>query len=158
MGRSKTERSHTLKPADRQKLEHLRQVTGKRITLKEWESIEQMHIQDAMAMVLIDTFEVKVLVREDRYLKHGRRVLVFMRNQATGGWYLDSDSTAWHDDGFVPYVYEKSGRRQTADELQEQREWEKLCYRPGTGRTPLDSYDRVNDPLIRSTEKMERYY
>jgi len=105
--------------------------------------------------VAIETYEVKVLVREDRYLRKGTRVVIYKR--AGSRWFQETDSVSWDDD-FQPYVYEKVGRRKTADELVAQREWETMCYRPGNSRTPLDSYDRVLDPFVRSTDKMERHY
>jgi hypothetical protein len=140
-------------PQNRAKVEALRQITGYRLGLKEWETITGMLVdpETKNAMVSIETYEVKVLVREDRYTRKGMRVLSFVNGK------LADDTTTW-DDEFVPYVFEKMGRRKTADEMIEQREWEKMCHRPGNSRFPLDSYERVCDSLFSSTKKMERHF
>lgn len=141
-----------MKPEDRAKVEQLRQATnGFRLGLKEWETIKKVVSQGSTILVSIDTYDVKVLVREDRYLRHGTRLLVFENGR------LDDEITQW-DDSFEPYVFEKVGRRDTAEELTARRDWEKMCHRPGNSRTPLDSYERVCDPLIKSTDKMERHF
>lgn len=140
---------------NRKKWEQIYAVTNLRLHLKEWENITAMCFRDDEGMVMIETYQVKVLVREDRYEAKGTRVLQ-LKNTGTR-WYITTDTTIWDED-FTPYVFEKIGRRRTADELHEQREWEKMCYRPGNARTPLDSYDRVCDTLIPSTKRMEGHF
>lgn len=145
-------------PADFRALEDLHARTRlPRIRLKDWERIHAYEVTDTCIRLVIETYDVKVLTREDRYNAKGLRMMFFKPNPSSTRWHVDTDVTIWDDD-FVPYVYEKFGRRKTADEFQEQREWEKLCHRPGTKVTPLDSYDRVSDPLIRSTPRMERHF
>jgi hypothetical protein len=144
-------------PRDTATLEDLHQRTGHtRVRLRDWESIKAYQVDDDVIRLVIDTYDVQVMVREDRYKAHGTRLL-FYKKLPTGRWVVDTDSIIWDED-FVPYVYEKFGRRRTAEEFTEQREWEKMCYRPGSKSTPLDSYDRVTDPFIRSTDKMERHF
>lgn len=133
----------------------IRGKTGIRLPIKEWESIDAFLIDETNGMVMLTTYEVKDLVRETRYLRKGVRVIQLHR--AEGRWKIVDDNTVW-DDEFEPWTYVKFGRIKTDAEIEEQREWEKLCYRPGTKKTQLDSYERVCDPLIRSTDKMERYY
>lgn len=143
-------------PQDRARVERLRQITGKRVGLKEWESIQAYHEMDGVIMLAIETFDVKVLVREDRFLRKGKRMMVF--NEGPHGWYLDADMTAWDiDPTWEPYVFEKGARRRdTAEESTARREWEKMCYRPGNSTNPLDSYDRVLEGY--TTDKMERHF
>lgn len=129
--------------------------TGISLHLHEWDVIKHVEFKDDTVVVVLQTYQVKVLVREDRYEKRGVRMLAYKKSPNSSRWYVDFDETAWDDD-FEPFVYEKIGRRKTAQELIEQREFEKLCHRPGTKRTPLDNFQRVwNDP---STPKMERYW
>jgi hypothetical protein len=142
-----------MKPKDASVVEQVYLKTRTRLRLKDWESIRMVAFKDDAVQMMIDTYEVKVMVREDRYERKGVRLLLIMSGPS--GWYIHSDDTIWDDD-FEPFVYEKIGRRLTAEEFQERREWEKMCYRPGTPKTPLDSYDRVwND---KSTPKMEKYW
>lgn len=141
-------------------LDRLRRTTRVRVPMKEWETFIKVLESDECIMAMIETYEVKVLVREDRYTKKGIRILTFLPRKGTnavGSWYLEDDRVTWDDD-FIPFTFEKVGRRKTADETIEQREWEKMCHRPGNSRNPLDSYERVLDPFIRSTDRMERYY
>lgn len=146
-----------MQPLDRARLERLRQLTGIRLGLKRWETITNFHeVSDTTVMVTVETYVVKELVREDRYERKGTRFIVFTKG--SGNWYIDNDITAW-DESFTPIVWDNTGRRKTAQELADQREWEMLCHRPGTARTPLDSYERVLDGCYSDSEKkMEGYY
>lgn len=128
-------------------------LTGQRIHLKEWERIAQFQVTDKTITVAIETYEVNVLVREDRYQRKGVRILMWKITES--GVVLDYDGTSWLDD-FEPFVYEKIGRRKTADEFTAQREFEKMCHRPGTPSHPLDSYSRVLEGF--SNPRMERHF
>lgn len=141
--------------AEQKKVDELYGQTGYRLFLEEWETIANTIVSDDLVMIAVNTYEVQVLVREDRYKRKGTRVLI-LKNSGTR-WYLDDEKHVW-DDTFEPFVFEKIGRRKTAEEFEAQREWEKMCYRPGNAATPLDSYERVLDPFIRSTDRMERHY
>lgn len=144
------------KPADHRILTEVYHTTRTRIRLRDYESIVSYRKSETAMALVIETYDVQELVREDRYKAKGQRVLFWFVNPS-GQYYLQDDTTLWDDD-FEPYVYEKIGRRKTAEETHEQREWEKLCYRPGTKQTPLDSYDRVCDPFYRSTDRMEGHF
>lgn len=140
-------------PQEHAKMKRLHLSTGVRINLRPWESVISYKETDSTIQVTIRTYRVKVLVREDRYEMCGIRGLMFA--SVGGHWKLLMDEIVWDDD-FVPYVYEKIGRRKTADELTEQREFEKLCYRPGQG---IDSYGRVLQGQYSPNEKrMEGHY
>lgn len=143
-------------PADYRVLTEVYHKTGKRVRLRDYESIANYQVNDKGIALVIETYEVKIMAREDRYLAKGMRVMFWLTN-SSGSLYLATDSITWDED-FEPFVYEKFGRRKTADEFHEQREWEKLCYRPGTTRSPLDSYERVCDPFTKSTTRMERHF
>lgn len=143
--------------ADARIREDIHNRTGlRRMRLNHWDHITHYKPDDDVIQLIIETYDVQVLVREDRYNKKGLRMVMFKR-LPTGKWVVELDHTSWDED-FEPFVFEKIGRRPTADELIEQREWEKLCYRPGNKKTPLDSYDRVQDPFFRSTDRMERHF
>jgi hypothetical protein len=144
-----------VKPADYRVVTEVKHITGTRIHLRDYESVLVYNKWDNAIQLSIETFDVQVLVREDRYNARGQRILIWARKNDR--WYLDFDGTVW-DEEFIPYVYEKVGRRKTAEEFTDQREWEQMCYRPGSKQTPLDSYSRVTDPCIRSTDKMERHF
>jgi hypothetical protein len=141
-------------PKEHALMDRLYVETHFRHRLKPWETVRSFQITDKSIAVTIETYEVKILVREDRYERKGIRALMFDRT-ADGGWKLSMDYTAW-DDNFESYVYEKFGRRKTVDEFHAQREWEKLCHRPGTPSNPLDSYSRVLEGY--TTDKMERHF
>lgn len=142
-----------MKPADVKQFRLIQQATQVRITLNQHESFINVVLNDDSAMIGIETFQVKELVREDRFEKKGMKIIFLKRGP--NGWYLDTEKVIW-DDSFVPFVFEKKGRRKTLEEFTEQREWEKMCHRPGSARTPLDSYDRVLSG--ETTPKMERYW
>lgn len=142
-------------------MEQVRQLTGDRLGLRTWsdvgESVTRFIVNDQLIVLEIDTYDVRELVREDRVNRHGTRRIWWVRTTPTASFYREVDDIEW-DESFTPYVFEKIGRRDTVEELIARREWEQMCYRPGNGSTPLDSYERTLDPLIRSTDKMERHY
>lgn len=141
-------------PKDQALMVTLHQATGVRVRLRPWESVLMYRETDTALAVKIETFDVKIMAREDRYNARGIRGLLFTKNPA-GRWKCEFDETVW-DETFVPYIYETRGRRKTADEFTEQREWEKLCHRPGSSKMPLDSYGRVLQGDV--TKKMERHF
>lgn len=129
-------------------------LTGTRVHLKRWEEIVQIRESENSIQLKIETYEVKELRREDRYENHGYRLIFFLKNPS-GRWYVDFDETIWDED-FDPIIWDKRSNPKTAQELEDQREFEQLCYRPGTPQQPLDSYSRVWSD--KSTPKMERYW
>lgn len=144
-----------MKVAEQKKVDELYGKTSYRLFLHEWESIDNIVYSDDLVLIAVSTYEVQVLVREDRYKRKGTRVLV-LKNTGSR-WSLDDEKFIWDTD-FEPFTFEKIGRRKTAEEFEAQREWEKMCYRPGNAATPLDSYERTLDPFIRSTDRMERHF
>ena len=127
----------------------------RRMHLADWETVRSFEVTETCVNLIIDTFDVQVTRREDRYKKKGYRLIQI--KAGPDGWHIAVDHTSWDDD-FEPYVHVKYGTVRTADEEEEQREFEKMCYRPGSRRVQLDSYERVCDPIIRSTDRMERHF
>ena len=150
-----------MRAQDKEVMEQVRQLTGERLGLRTWSDVGETvtkFVHNGQLIVLeIDTYDVRELVREDRVNKHGTRVIWWVQYVPGGKWVRDIDDIRW-DEEFTPYVFEKIGRRDTVEELIARREWEQMCFRPGNGRTPLDSYERCLDPMIKSTDKMERHW
>lgn len=145
-----------VKLIDHERMTQLRNHTGwRRLRLRDYETFTGFEIKDDRVNLIIETYDVKETAREDRFNKHGFRMIVLQ--PVDGRWHVTFDVTSWDDD-FVPFVHARWGRSVSPEEFEEQREWEKLCYRPGTKSTPLDSYDRILDPFCRSTDKMERHF
>lgn len=136
------------------KVQLIRGQTGIHLHIKQWESIDAFLINESDGMIMLTTYQVKDLVRETRYTAKGLRVITLHKS---GRWKITDDHVLW-DEEFEPWTFVKFGRIKTAAELEDEREWEKLCYRPGTKKTQLDSYERVCDPFFRSTDKMERHF
>lgn len=146
-------------PQDRAYIERFRQQTGVRLGLKSYESIlDYREIGTTAIMIQVETFKVKELRRETRYEKRGVRYLIYMKASGTDRWYLDNDLLTW-DESYTPTIFDHTGRRPTPEDEAARREWEMLCHRPGSGRTPLDSYERVLDGCYTESEKkMEGYW
>lgn len=140
---------------DKIKLNKFRALTGVRLHFTDHETITAFSISDDFVMMKLDHFEVKELAREHRFLRKGVRAIIVMR-QGTR-WFVEADVISW-DDSFEPFTFDLFGTVKLPSEVEAQRDFEKQCYRPGKGRFQLDSYERVCDPLIRSTDKMERHY
>ena len=146
-----------MKAIDHQHLAKLRNHTGyRRLRLKDWETFKAFEVHENCVNLIIETFDVQETVREDRFNKHGFRMMT-LKPTATGKWDVVFDATSW-DEEFEPFVHVRWGRGQTPEEYEAQREFEKMCYRPGNKMTPLDSYERVLDPFVRSTDRMERHF
>ena len=144
-------------PTEHQSLEQIYNVTRDRIRLKRWESIRTVMQTDDVIMLSIDTFRVRVLVREDVYEAAGKRLLVWER-KASGKWFRETDHVVW-DDTFVPYTFRNFGNvGWTGDEYYKSRDvFSDDCYRPGTDAQPMDNFDRTA-ALPELTPKMAKHW
>lgn len=145
-------------PSEHQSLERIRVATGRRIRLQRWESIEAVLITDTGIMLMIDTYRVRVLVREDRYEAHGRRVLSWSRPSTDARWHLSIDTTTW-DDTFVPYVFSNfsTGGWRGDEYYSDDRTFADDCHRPGTDAHPMDNFDRTAE-YPDATPRMARHW
>ena len=138
-------------PACRKVVAQIKRDYGFHVTLREHETIVSVTYRSNNVSVLIDTYKTQDCVRETRLIAHGRKLKSYNFDGAT--WIVQA-MTIWDED-FVPVVQKHFNRNLTDAERADQREFEKLCYRPGTPQTPLDNYNRVwNGP---TTPEMERY-
>lgn len=145
----------------------LEKTIGESLRLKPWEAIEKVRFSDDKLVALLSVAEVQETTREVRVKRSGSRMIEWTRVERyfttdTGVkiplpaiWKITADETFWNESA-PEAVHVKWGERKTPEQLAEQREWEKMCHRPGTASTPLDNYDRVLN--FKSTEKMERYW
>lgn len=129
------------------------EATGIHVTLSEYDSVRHVDWEDEIVRLALDVYEVRRTHKRDYIENHGVRLLFI--KLVDSQWTLDTDMTSW-DESFEPYILEHYGRRQSALEVQEQREFEQMCWRPGNARNPLDSYARVWSD--KSTPKMEKYW
>lgn len=144
----------------------LEKTIGESFRLKPWESIEKVNFSDTEITALFNVAEVQETTRQVRIKKAGKRLVQWKlteRHMMVSGvpvpiapyWKRVADETFWIESA-PQEVHVKFGKHLTPAELDEQREWEKMCHRPGTGSTPLDSYQRVLD--YKTAPKMERYW
>lgn len=132
----------------------LEQTIGQSLPLKPWESIEKVVIEADEVKVLMNIADVQETAREVRLKRAGKRLIVWKRTANPLVWRISDDETFWVES--TPVVHVKYGQRRTPEQEADQREYEKMCYRPGTASTPLDNYDRV--VAGHTTDKMDRYW
>lgn len=142
-------------PADRRVVAEIRQAYGLTIRLRPYETIiSHTIVADDHVTVLLETYRVNELVRETRLIGHGQKLVAYRCYNSR--WVIDQSMTMW-DQQFDEVVYHNGPKYMTDDDRKQQREFEKLCYRPGTAQSPLDNYDRViSGPTV--TPAMDRHF
>lgn len=147
----------TYQQSDLQRLKQFAVDTGlSKVQLRPFEVLLNTSASDTTAMVSIQTFRYSELTAEVRFTGMGTRLTTWVKKD--GVWAIEQSlcMTVW-DAYFEPVTLLKFDRQyQSPKQKMAQREWERLCYRPGTGRTPLDNYERVL--AHPTTDLMERYW
>lgn len=134
-------------------------LTGVRINLRKNECVHTAQSTDNQILLSIVHYEVRDLVRETRYVKRLWTVYTIKRADENSRWQI-CDMSEIEDSSFVPYAIRHFGRVETAQEVQERRSFEDLCYRPGTDRHPLESLAVTEERVMDSdaTKKMRRHW
>lgn len=133
-------------------LREFRKATGYTIPIRPFERIIKTVVNDDRVAVMVETYRYTETRYEFRFTNHGKRIIEWDHGRPTS-------VTMWDDEfgiEFTPFVIRKSGHASTDAEIRDQIAFERDCYRPGTSRTPLDSYRRIQ--MAPSTDKMERYW
>lgn len=120
---------------DFQKLAVVYRTTGKRIKLGLMETVSDYLVTDEVALISIARAQVEFKRGTDLVVtRRGYTMFNFVR-QSDGSWLHPEPVTFWHEDR-EPEVYVTFARE--AQEYLEQREYEAMCYRPGTPQSPMD--------------------
>lgn len=124
-------------------------TTGYQIKLGMFEEIEKIVLEPEKITVLIRAVSITETSREWRVQKSGRRLisLTAKAEDHTVWWYSD-ELTIW-DDTSLPTVYTKA---ESCTDQYDRLEWERMCYRPGNAKFPLDNFDSTD------SKKMERHW
>lgn len=131
-----------MKREDLETLAKIRKLTGVQIRLGEHDEIMGYQAKVGAIHVAVTTYLVQETTREIRFKKSGFKIYTISL-VGDGTWWRLTDTTDTHwDDTFQPYVYEKFSRYESQDEITARHEWETMCHRPGTARTPMDNLDR----------------
>jgi hypothetical protein len=139
--------------------------TGIRIALPPHATVLNVNIESWVAAtanklsVTLDVYEVTETVRELRFVRHGKRMMIWTDvsdevhadptaeydvKGVTGRFYKCMSMTLWDDD-FVPFIEHRVGKIETPAEYAARRRWEGEQYRVGTSRNPMDSASRVTE-------------
>lgn len=137
-----------MKREDLELLSAIRQLTGVQIRLGEHDEIKSHQtIEGTTIMVAVTTYDVTETSREIRFKRCGWKIYTLKRVgdsgiRPTGQWRTVEVTDVFWDDQFVPYVFEKFSKYETLQEQADRRDWERMCHRPGSARTPMDNLDR----------------
>lgn len=123
-----------------QLLREVRRVTGVQVKLKMFESIERVTFSEEKVMVLVNICEVTEHHAEYRIKRTGKR-LTEITVPAKGWGRIVDEIEIWDADSSQTH---KRLDPETPLQTRQREEWELLCYRPGTSKTPLDNYDSVD--------------
>lgn len=124
----------------------VRDFVGRVIYVRPFEKVLKVQITDDSVSVLFETFAFTETQTRIKFTKRGKRLWTY--NRATR---QPAEMVMWDDE----YAGEEIAKYGKVVE-EGQREWERDCYRPGTGRNPLDSARRLRQGP--STPRMERHW
>lgn len=139
-------------------LEHLaslRRHTAQVVSLRPFDTVLKVRLDEIAAAILIETFSCKETAREVNFNARNLKLISFTREGETQYW-IKTGELVTPDDAFIPYTFVKYGKSVSPREYNAKRQWERETYRPGTSRNPLDNYQRVLAGP--STPEMERYW
>lgn len=167
-GWSKFERDHTPLPTVSQPLTthqligKIHTLTGYRPRLGMFEEVEQISLNEGSIMILVRTARVTEHFNEYRIRQQGRRLISLTFEAECGcpdqpececaysdGYWNVWEEEVWEKESDLVY---KRGHAPTADDQHDRLEWERMCYRPGNARTPLDNYYATD------SKKMEKHW
>ena len=145
-----------------QMLAQLATITGHKYQLLAYEQVIDFKVTDESVALTVRVHRVTETNRELRFTHTGMKMLAWRLIDNTWqqvlfptGAGMRGSLIMW-DESAAPIVHLKYGEARTPAEVTAKREYERMCYRPGTDTQPLDNYDRV---LAGCTPaKMERYW
>lgn len=123
---------------DFQKIAAVAQATGKRVKLGLMETVVDYLVLEDTALIGIARAQVDFRRGHEMIVTRRGYTMWTFRKQA-GVWAWDEPVTYWLDD-HEPEVYVTYARE--AQDYLSKRDWEEMCYRPGTHVTPLDNAAR----------------
>lgn len=133
--------------------------TGIRIALPPHATVLNVNLDkwangtDTRLSITLDVYEVTESVRELRFVRHGKRMMIWT-DQTTPvfhgepveapikteyGTYFSYMGIDLWDDDFVPFTEHRVGKIETPAEYRARRDWEAMQYRVGTPRSPMDN-------------------
>jgi hypothetical protein len=119
--------------------------TGHQLKLGPFDEITRVSFDDDNGMVRVTMKTARYTEQARRYVVHctGLRMIVFTPRPGKLRWERE-DMEVW-DDG-SDFVAPKGDY--TPGRYEEKEAWAELCARPGTAKTPLDSWSKsANDPV-----------
>jgi len=148
-----------------QQLLPIKQAIGRPVQLRPYESIVRVKVDPEEILLVLQVYDWTETAREVRFHKSGLRMRIWKLKDGKWKEQFERDPdgkittlTVWDDD-FKPYTECKFGYSLSPQEYYDRLERERMTYRPGTFRTPLDSFERtVQCGPSGTTPKMYRYW
>lgn len=125
--------------ADIQYLDALSVQVGHRVRLKPYDELVKVKADADQITVLVRRVSVRELRYQTQFQSAELDLIQFSRS-VSGSWQVLE--TRVPDPDFRPYVCQEFGEVRSTEELAARRADEKLAYRCGRGRFPMDSYQR----------------
>jgi hypothetical protein len=138
---------------DKTKYQMIREIldlTDYKIKLGMFEEIEKVVVTEDRVTVLVAACKVKETFGQYTITHTGKRLISLVQVLEDGyEWWTIDELETWEQ---ADLIYKRGTRVESPQERRERREWEGLCYRPGTSRTPLDNAESAD------TETMRKYW
>lgn len=119
---------------DFQKIALVTRITGKRITLGMMESVSDCVILEKQILLSINRARVDFRRGQELVVTH-RGYTMWTWHLQEGVWKYPEPVTYWFDDA-VPEVHKPYVT--PPEEKLAKKDWEDMCYRPGSAQHPLD--------------------
>lgn len=128
------------------------------IRLRPYERAHTLRVEDDKVTLVLQTFLVRELRTRTQFIKSGNRMVSYWRSTADGHYAGQKvgEMIIWDEEAPEVSAVVNAGQINTPERDTERREFERMTYRPGTSKSPLDNYQRVLAGP--TTEKMERYW
>ena len=129
---------------------------GAYLRVRPFEIIEAIVQRDADNIVVkLITFELDERKTEMVLKAKGTKLVGYKRTES-GSWVQNGKAFTVWDDTFSPISVKHYGPGKTEAEYWSAKAYDRLCYRPGSDRQPMDSFRRVVEGY--TPARMERHW
>jgi hypothetical protein len=129
--------------------------TGHQLKLGPFDTITRVSFDDDHNQVRVTMKTARYTEQARRYVVHctGLRMVIFTPRPGKLRWDRE-DIEMWDDDS----AFEAPKGDYDPGKSERSAKWAELCYRPGTGKTPLDNWERTASDPIHSPAPMQKHW
>ena len=140
-------------PSKYQLIRQVYDLTGYRVRLGVLDEIEKIVFDLGVISILIRTADTTEYRSEYRIKQTGKRLIVLTSSDPDDEWapWSIDEIENWDADSGTRLI--RGDKYLTVKEAADQQEWERICYRPGTSKTPMDNYFATDSTYAPKMEK-----